>query len=139
MERIYPQIQRKEYAPQSQETLQSVKEWDPYSTGVELVSRQERYHASLVLIGLVEVFNGQRSLRQLEQHLSVPLYSDLSKRCSGSATNEAHSLRTLHLQKPRPEVIEANGTVVTSIRARAIVARFHHYRRGWLCVSVEVI
>jgi hypothetical protein len=36
--------------------------------------------AALVLMGLVEVFDDQRPLHQIEEHLSVPLYSVLSKR-----------------------------------------------------------
>ncbi|WP_410171865.1 Rv3235 family protein [Amycolatopsis heterodermiae] len=93
--------------------------------------------AALVLGGLVEVLDGRRPLRQLEDRVSVPLYSVLSKRIPHPvSTGQGYRLRTLHLQKPRPEVIEANGTAANDREARAVAARFHYYRRGWLCVAL---
>ncbi|WP_329067735.1 Rv3235 family protein [Amycolatopsis sp. NBC_01480] len=107
---------------------------------LERATPKERRTVALVLGGLVEVLDDRRSLRQLEQHISVPLYNELSKRMRPpGGTQQGYRLHTLHTQKPRPEVIEANGTAANGQSARAVAARFHRLRYGWQCVMMKMI
>ncbi|MEV7046620.1 Rv3235 family protein [Amycolatopsis sp. NPDC051061] len=107
---------------------------------LETTTIQEYRITALVLAGLVEALDDRRPLRQLEPHLTPLLYWHLNEReRKPDELQQGFRLRTLHTQKPQPEVIEASGTASNHRVARAVAARFHHYRRGWQCVTVKIL
>ncbi|WP_327146808.1 Rv3235 family protein [Nocardia sp. NBC_01327] len=97
--------------------------------------REQTWH---LLANILEVLDHRRTARQLRNHLSRPMIASLETRAK--TTRGQRQLHTLHICRPRPDVIEACATVwvrepARPPRAVAIAARLEHRQRRWLCTA----
>ena len=96
-------------------------------------------HAKLtgLLTALVEVYGGNRAIRQLRTALHPDLYQQLARRPLNSL--RTYTLKSMHARTPREGVIEACGLVRSGERALAMCARLDKNEHGWLCTEFTVM
>lgn len=107
---------------------------------IERATPEEHALTARILAGLVEVIDGYRPLRQVQDHITPQLFLLLqNRRRHVKAPPHGYRLRTVHTYKPQPKIIEACGTAANACRARAVAARLEHLRYGWVCTTATLL
>lgn len=90
-----------------------------------------------ILRAMVEVYSGNRDLRQLRH----ALHPDVAQQLATPVRTPGRSyiLKSVHASSSTDSAIEACGTVQHGTRALAICARFDRVDGGWLCTEFSVM
>lgn len=94
-------------------------------------------------VALAETMVGRRSAHQLAGHLALPiqqwLRSMIPRRGAAASPGSAPQVRTVHLCRVSPGVLEATAVIQHGPHVRAMNGRFVDLDGRWQCVHLELV
>jgi Family of unknown function (DUF6459) len=94
-----------------------------------------------LLLSVVDVLNGRRSLAQLEDRLDWLIVAALSGslRAGARARRTTATVTSLRVTHPSDNAIEACAVVTQGPRSRALVARLERSAHGYTCTVLRML
>lgn len=95
---------------------------------------------------IIQTLAGERPLQQLLRWLSPQVYDELARHLSAHPPPAAtvrripgRAVRSVHVCRPTPDVVEASAVVRTGSRSRAVALRLESVSGRWRCTRLGVL
>jgi hypothetical protein len=95
---------------------------------------------------IIQTLAGERPLHQLLRWLSPQVYDELAQHLSAHPPPPAaagrvpgRAVRSVHVCRPTPDVVEASAVVRTASRSRAVALRLEGSSGRWRCTRLRVL